>query len=182
MTSTHIPGCFEIQADLHTDERGLFVKTVVREEFLKCGLECDFVEQYYSISWPGVIRGMHFQRPPHEHAKLVYCVLGCVIDAVVDLRIGSPTHGQTLTVELSAAKGNMIYVPRGLAHGFCAREESVLVYNVSSAYAPQADTGVLWNSAGIEWPVDQPILSPRDQSFPPLPSFSSPFVFEAVQS
>jgi dTDP-4-dehydrorhamnose 3,5-epimerase len=178
---TAIPGCFEIQADLHTDDRGLFVKTMHRNEFVKYGMECDFVEQYYTVSRPGVIRGLHFQLPPHAHAKLVYCIAGSVIDAVIDLRAGSPTYHKCLTLDLNAEKGNMIYVPRGLAHGFCAREKSVMVYNVTSAYAPQHDAGLLWNSAGIDWPVKSPILSERDRGFPVLDIFHSPFRFDRVQ-
>jgi dTDP-4-dehydrorhamnose 3,5-epimerase len=175
-----IPGCYEIQSEVHKDSRGLFVKTVHREEFAKHGLESDFPEQYYTFSNAGVVRGLHFQRPPHDHAKLVFCASGSVLDAVLDVRAGSPTYGKSCLVELSSEKRNMLYIPRGLAHGFCAIEDSVMVYNVTSLYAPQYDDGLRWDSAGIAWPVHDPIVSERDRSFPRLDAFQSPFRFVQV--
>jgi dTDP-4-dehydrorhamnose 3,5-epimerase len=180
--TTSIPGCYEIECDVHIDGRGQFVKTVNHDEFSSYGLESDFVEQYYSRSHAGVIRGLHFQSPPHEHAKLVYCISGTVLDAVLDLRAGSPTYGKSVMIELSSRKGNMMYVPRGLAHGFCALEESVVVYNVTSAYASQYDAGLLWNSAGIHWPFESPILSDRDRSFPAFAALQTPFQYTELHS
>jgi dTDP-4-dehydrorhamnose 3,5-epimerase len=179
---TAIPGCYEIQSELYKDVRGMFVKTVHRETFAEYGLESDFPEQYYTVSESGVVRGLHFQLPPHAHAKLVFCISGSVLDAVVDLRAGSPTYGKSFQTELSGARGNMLYIPRGLAHGFCAFEKSVMMYNVTSMYAPQDDAGLLWNSAGITWPVCNPVLSDRDRSFPVLDSFETPFCFDQVSA
>jgi dTDP-4-dehydrorhamnose 3,5-epimerase len=174
-----IAGCFEILPEISNDRRGRFVKTFHRDLFEKHGLRTDFAEEYYSVSNKGVIRGLHFQTPPHEHAKLVYCVTGRVFDAIVDLRVGSPTFGQFATFELSAEKGNLIYIPHGMAHGFYALTENVtMMYKVTSVYSPQHDGGIRWNSVGIPWPASSPVLSDRDMRFFDLSEFKSPFNFD----
>ncbi|KAF0196333.1 MAG: dTDP-4-dehydrorhamnose 3 5-epimerase [Bacillota bacterium] len=176
--STVIPDCYEMHPVIHTDKRGVFVKTFYEDFFAKNGLKTSFAEEYYSCSWRGVLRGLHFQAPPHDHTKLVFCVLGEVLDAVVDLRVGSPTYGKFETFRLSAQKANMIYVPQGLAHGFYVLSESaILMYKVTTIHSPEHDTGILWSSAGIPWPCLNPIMSARDSMFPPLASFVSPFKY-----
>jgi dTDP-4-dehydrorhamnose 3,5-epimerase len=178
---TTIPGCFEIQPKIFRDDRGMFVKTMQQDAFSQFGLECNFVEQFYTVSRPRVIRGLHLQLPPHAHAKLVYCIAGSAVDTVLDLRVGSPTFRHHYMLELSAEKGNMIYIPQGLAHGFCTPETTAtMVYCVTSAHAPQDDAGLLWDSAGIGWPLTDPILSERDRNLPPLDAFRSPFHFDRV--
>ena len=178
LKQTRIPGCVEIQARQVKDERGIFVKTYNQDSFAERGLRTDWVEQYYSVSEPGVVRGLHFQTPPHEHAKLVYCTAGSVIDVVLDLRRGSPTFGEHISIELSAGQANMLYLPPGLAHGFSTLDQpATLVYNVTSLYQPENDTGIRWDSAGIVWPHDNPQLSLRDQGFTTLSVFDSPFEF-----
>jgi dTDP-4-dehydrorhamnose 3,5-epimerase len=175
-TATGLAGCLLLQPRVLEDARGRFVKTYQSEAFRALGLETDFVEQYYSHSHRGVVRGMHFQRPPFQHAKLVYCVHGAVFDLVLDLRLGSPTYGETRSFTLSAEQGNALYIPAGMAHGFCATSElATLVYNVTSIYAPEHDSGVRWDSIGVEWPVDAPLVSPRDAAFVALADFESPF-------
>lgn len=178
---TAIPGCFHVQPELRADERGSFVKTFREDLFRAHGMATSFAEEYYSLSKPGVVRGLHFQLPPHEHAKLVYCVQGAVLDAALDLRRGSPTYGRHLAFELSAANGHMLYLPAGLAHGFCTLgEPAVMMYKVTSAYAPQHDSGIRWDSAGIAWPEEvrrAPLLSARDQGFATLAEFDSPFAY-----
>ena len=132
------------------------------------------------MSRRGVVRGLHFQGPPADHAKLVFCTQGRVQDGVIDLRVGSPTFRQHALVELSADAANMLYIPAGMAHGFCVLSESAtLVYKVSSQYSPDHDAGVLWNSAGIPWAVADPVLSPRDAAFPRLDAYTSPFRYVA---
>jgi len=174
---TFLAGCFEISPTVRKDMRGAFVKTVLRTEFEARGLTSNFPEQYHSFSRKGVVRGLHFQTPPHHHAKLVYCPSGSVLDAVLDLRKNSPTFGQHYTLELSSENAKMLYVPSGLAHGFCALEdETLMMYLVSSEYAPAHDGGILWNSAHIPWPEGDPILSERDQSFLRLEDFQTPFL------
>jgi len=162
------------------DARGTFVKTFHEATFAELGLRTRFTEQFYTTSMRGVLRGLHFQSPPYDHAKLVYCTAGRVLDVGVDLRRGSPTYGQHLKVELSAETGNMVYLPPGIAHGFLTIADSAtLVYNVTSMYEPIADTGIRWDSAGIEWPVDTPQVSERDSRLPTLGAFDSPFDFNA---
>lgn len=178
LIETAIPGCAEIRPAIRKDFRGRFVKVFQRELFSAAGLCANFTEDFYSVSHQHVIRGLHFQRPPVDHAKLVYCVAGQVQDVVVDIRIGSPTFGRYAVTCLSAEAGNMLYIPTGLAHGFCTLSETaVVIYKTSTSYSPLHDQGVLWNSAGIPWATDTPILSDRDQLHPPLEAFSSPFDF-----
>lgn len=179
LIKTKISGCFELQHNVFDDARGRFVKIFNQDDFENSGLEIRFTEQYYSVSKKNVIRGMHFQLPPHDHAKLVCCVQGVVFDAVIDLRIGSPTYGHAETFELTADKANSIYIPKGMAHGFCTlSDEAILMYNVSSVYSAECDSGILWNSAGIVWPNLDPILSVRDQNFSELDQFMSPFKYD----
>lgn len=176
---TTIPGCHQIFTKVFSDERGFFVKTFHRDIFLEYGLETNFSEQYYSASKKGVLRGLHFQMPPYAHAKLVYCTSGGVLDVVVDLRIGSPTYGKYEMFELTEKIANAIYIPKGLAHGFMAMSENAtMVYNVTNVYAQAHDTGIKWDSVGIPWPEDKPIISKRDSNFYSLSDFSSPFQYE----
>lgn len=176
---TEISGCYEIQGNVFRDERGRFVKTFHKDLFVKNGLEGNFEEEYYTVSLKRVLRGMHFQIPPHEHAKLVYCILGSVLDAVVDLRMDSPTYAEHATFKLSADQANMIYIPVGMAHGFYVlSEEAIVVYNVTSMHSPDHDTGILWSSAGICWPDKNPIVTTRDSQFVALSNFQSPFHFK----
>jgi dTDP-4-dehydrorhamnose 3,5-epimerase len=166
---TRIPGCYLIRPWRRHDERGLFVKTFHASAFRELGLEHNFRESYYSISRKGVLRGMHFQRPPSDHAKLVYCVTGTILDAFVDLRGGSGVFGAHECVELSAENGLVLYLPPGVAHGFYVlSDEAITVYHVAVEYDPVADSGVRWDTCGIPWPTASPILSVRDCNLPPL--------------
>lgn len=175
---TAIDGCFQLIPNILSDARGNFVKVFHQDLFREHGLATDYAEEFYSLSRRGVVRGLHFQSPPREHAKLVYCPQGKVFDAALDLRVGSPSYGQHVTLELSAENGHLLYLPPGLAHGFYAlSEEALMVYKVTTTYAPQCDCGVLWNSAGIAWPAPAPLLSARDQLFQPLAEFDSPFTY-----
>jgi len=177
---TAIPGCFELRPAISRDSRGTFVKTFHSDWFARNGLRADWREQYYSVSRRGVLRGLHFQLPPHDHAKLVYCTCGEVVDAAVDLRVGSPSYGHHVRIVLSVAEGNAVYLPSGLAHGFYTSSESAtVVYNVTSVYAPAHDAGIRWNSAGIAWPTREPIVSDRDLGFPGMGEFASPFRYPA---
>ncbi len=176
--ATRIPGCLELRPRRHEDERGRFVKVFHHDTFAALGLATEFAEDYYTVSRRGVIRGLHFQRPPMDHAKLVYCLAGQVQDVALDLRMGSPTYGEHAVVELTAQIGNMLYLPAGLAHGFCVRSESAtLAYKVTSHYSAEHDAGILWNSAGIDWATSLPILSGRDRQHPGLADYVSPFPF-----
>lgn len=176
LRQTTLAGCYEIIPSFFCDERGSFVKTFHFDTFIKHGLNTEWKEEYYSVSKQGVLRGLHFQLPPHDHEKLVYCTAGCVFDVAVDLRVGSPSYGEHFQLELNAEKANMLYIPRGFAHGFCVKSESAtMMYKVSSVYAPEHDGGILWSSVGIKWPEDKPVLSLRDSQFQDFSTFKSPF-------
>lgn len=175
---TVIPGCYEIAPPVFRDERGSFIKTFHKDEFIKHGLATEWKEEYYSVSKHRVLRGLHFQLPPHDHEKLIYCTEGGVMDVIIDLRVGSPAYGKYVAVELTAEKANMVYLPRGVAHGFYVTAPSAtMLYKVSTQYAQAHDTGLLWNSVGIDWPDDKPVLSDRDKSFSAFCDFISPFSF-----
>ena len=178
---TKIPGYLEILPVLRSDPRGSFVKTFHAAAFATLRLTTQFAEEYYSISKCGVLRGMHFQTPPAEHTKMVYCVLGRVRDVVVDLRVESPTFGQYEIIDLNAELANMLYIPAGLAHGFyVGSETAILLYKVTSVYSPQNDKGILWSSLGIPWPAPDPLVSERDRQFPAFQDFQSPFVYDGA--
>ena len=175
-TETGLPGCYELQPIIREDNRGTFIKTFHAEVFQKHGLVTSFAEEYYSVSKKNVLRGMHFQTPPAQHVKLVYCTYGEVIDGVVDLRKESPTYKQHRLFSLNSKKGNMIYIPEGLAHGFYTVSDiAIMMYKVTSLYAPENDSGIRWDSVGISWPIIEPIMSKRDQEFASLMEFQSPF-------
>ncbi len=176
---TALPGCYEIDPAAFDDRRGSFVKPFNAGLFEERGLTAVFREQYYSVSHRNVVRGLHFQVPPLDGVKLVYCLAGAVFDVVVDLRKGSPSFGRHLTFELNENNHKVLYLPSGLAHGFQAlSDRAIMVYNTSSEYSAGHDRGVLWNSAGVAWPLERPVISERDSGFPALADFDSPFVYE----
>jgi dTDP-4-dehydrorhamnose 3,5-epimerase len=176
---TNLEGLFLIQSNVFKDQRGIFVKTFHKESFEENGLETVFRESFFSISKKNVIRGMHFQLPPDDHVKLVYCTYGKVLDVVVDIRNNSQTYGKSFSVELTEDNGNILYIPKGFAHGFKSlTDNSVVVYLTTKEYSPENDTGIRWDSFGFNWQVDNPILSERDKNFLPLSEFRSPFVYE----
>lgn len=173
---TDFAGLFVLKPVIRRDERGCFVKTYHHRLFQEAGLPFEPKEEFFSVSAKDVVRGMHFQAPPMAHAKLVYCVVGRVLDVVLDLRQASPTCGQAFSRELSAENCEMLFIPVGFAHGFLALEDdTIMVYQTGTVHSPPHDTGLLWNSFGYDWPVKNPILSPRDQQFPKWSEFTSPF-------
>lgn len=173
---TPLDGCFEIRPFFSEDERGTFVKTFHVERFAELGLPTGWREEYYSSSRKGVLRGMHFQTPPNDHEKLVYCIQGRVLDVVVDLRKASPTFSKHVAIELNAARGTGLMIPKGMAHGFLALSEDVLMtYKVTTVYAPSNDMGIRWDSFGAAWGITQPIISARDAAHPVFSDFVSPF-------
>lgn len=177
--SNKLPGCYELLPEARKDSRGVFIKTFHQDVFSEHQLVTRFAEEYYSVSHKGVLRGMHFQTPPYDHIKIVYCVYGEVFDVLVDLRNGSPTYGQFEIFQLNSKEGNMLYIPSGLAHGFyVTSEQAVLMYKVTTIYKPDHDSGILWNSIGIPWPDDCPFVSERDRGFLGLDEFKSPFRYK----
>ena len=176
VTNTEIPGCMRLQAPCSRDVRGTFIKSYHVGCFAGQGLDFKIAEVYYSSSRQGVLRGLHFQVPPADHIKAVCCVSGAVLDVVVDLRLGSPTYGKHVLVTMSAEHPEILYIPRGLAHGFLViSPEATLLYYVSTVHTPEADCGIRWDTCDIPWGVTHPILSDRDSRFPSLAAFKSPF-------
>lgn len=179
--ATDIPGCFVLQARRLHDVRGSFVKTFHAERFEELGLRTDWREEYFSTSVAGVVRGMHFQTPPADHAKMVFCLIGSVLDVVVDLRRGSPAFGRATGFELSAENGRGLYIPTGCAHGFVSTSaESGMYYKVTSVHSPDHDAGIAWDSIDFAWPVEAPLLSERDRRHPRLFQFETPFTFDPM--
>lgn len=173
---TRLAGCYVLRTKVREDMRGSFTKVYHEGAFRELGLTTEFREEYFSVSKRNVLRGLHFQLPPADHEKLVWCMSGKVLDVVLDLRRASSTYGAHQSFMLSGGSGEMIYIPRGMAHGFLTlSDEAVMVYKVTSVYAPACDAGIRWDTAGIDWGVSSPLLSERDQGFVSLADFSSPF-------
>lgn len=164
--TTPFDDLFILEYNIFRDTRGEFVKTIHDDVFRSHGLDYLFVENYFSVSHKNVIRGMHFQNQPHDHAKLVYAVTGRTLDVVLDIRKSSPTYGEYYSVKLSAEKRNAIYIGKGFAHGFLSLEDNSLVeYHTTTAQNKAAEAGIKWDSFGFEWNVENPIISERDQAF-----------------
>ena len=178
---THaLAGLLEFIPRLFGDPRGVFFETYSARLMQEAGLPADlnWVQDNQSSSQRGVLRGLHFQRPPQAQAKLVRVAQGRVLDVVVDLRRASPTYGQHQKVELTAALGNVLYVPVGFAHGFVALDDDTLfLYKCSGYYTPSAEGGLRWDDAalGIDWGVDEPLVSGKDVELPGFAGFESPF-------
>jgi dTDP-4-dehydrorhamnose 3,5-epimerase len=171
---TPVEGCLELRLEPVADRRGSFVKVLHGATLRSLGLDLPVEEVFFSRSATGVVRGLHFQRPPADVAKLVWCLAGEVVDAVVDLRPGSPTFRRHAVVRLSPEAANAVYVPHGCAHGFLVtRGEALVGYAQSGLHDPVREGGVRWSSAGIDWGVDPAllaaaVLSDRDAAFPDL--------------
>ncbi len=178
-----IPGCYLLTLPRFPDARGEFRKLLHAPSLAALGLETGFAESYVSVSYRGVLRGMHFQLPPSDHAKLVTCLAGSARDGLLDLRQGSPAYGHSLSVMLDGDDPQAVYVPRGVAHGFAShRDGTALLYYTTSVHDPECDAGVHADSAGIDWwagadGIGAPVMSPRDAALPALAAFKSPFVF-----
>jgi dTDP-4-dehydrorhamnose 3,5-epimerase len=171
-----LEGAYLITLPTSHDARGTFVKTFHEGLMAKHGIQFTLRESYYSFSKKDVIRGMHFQLPPHDHSKFVFCPTGAIMDVIVDLRKGSATYRQYCCNELSADNHKALYIPEGFAHGFKSLADgSMTYYLLSSVYNKEHDTGVRYDSIELDWGVAQPIISDRDRSFVGLEEFASPF-------
>jgi len=161
---TSIEGLFQVFPRLLEDHRGIFFESYNRKEFVKNGLDLNFVQDNQSFSLKGVLRGLHFQLPPFAQGKLVTVSKGLALDVAVDLRIGSKTYGKYEIFELSGTKRNMVYIPEGFAHGFLALEETILGYKCTNFYSKESESGIIWNDAdlNIDWGIKNPLLSDKD--------------------
>lgn len=168
----------------HGDARGWFSETYSRRRLAECGIDLEFVQDNQSFSAQrGTLRGIHFQTPPHAQAKLVRCLAGAIFDVAVDLRAGSPSHGQWVGATLTADGGEQLFIPVGFGHGFLTLTNDVQVgYKASGYYAPECDAGIAWDDPeiGIAWPLADivPLLSAKDQTLPRLRDYSSPFAYD----
>lgn len=167
VVETKLNGVYILEYNSFNDDRGEFVKTIHHDTFVRNNLNCQFQESFYSVSRKDVIRGMHFQNVPNEHDKLVYVVMGKIIDVVIDLRNSSRTFGKYFTVELSQENRLGLFIEKGFGHGFLSLQENTIVeYHTTSSQNSESEGGIKWDSFGFKWPVTNPILSARDGSFP----------------
>ncbi|MCC5929579.1 MAG: dTDP-4-dehydrorhamnose 3,5-epimerase [Cyclobacteriaceae bacterium] len=179
---TPFKGLYEIQPTVLRDDRGYFFESYHQKKLSQSGIDARFVQDNQSFSPKGVLRGLHFQRPPFDQGKLVRTIIGKALDVVVDLRQGSPTFGQHYKLVLDADKFNMLYVPPGFAHGFLALSDCVFFYKCTNFYDKASDGGIRWNDPdlAIDWGVAEANISAKDLQLPLLSEFlagNNPWVF-----
>lgn len=183
ISSTPLKGVVIIEPAVFGDHRGWFMETYNEKVLLKHGIDVKFIQDNQSFSaTKGTLRGLHYQLNPKSQTKLVRCTKGAIYDVAVDIRIGSPTFGEWVGIELTEENKKQLLVPKGFAHGFLTLSEDVEVqYKVDELYAPQHDRGIMWNdpSIGIEWPIDStPVLSAKDEQAPLLKEAENNFKYE----
>ena len=177
---TPIEGLLVIEPQVYKDARGYFVETYNEQRYREAGIDAVFVQDNQSCSSYGVVRGLHFQRPPYCQAKLVCCTVGRVLDVAVDLRKNSPTFGQWFGVELSEENKRQFYIPKGFAHGFSVlSNQAIFTYKCDNLYHPEAEGGLLLSDPelAIDWqiPEELRIISDKDKKHPRMAEFDSPF-------
>ncbi|HLM43347.1 MAG TPA: dTDP-4-dehydrorhamnose 3,5-epimerase [Archangium sp.] len=170
ISETELPGVLLLEPKRFGDDRGFFMELFHAKRYSEAGIPGPFVQDNFSRSAKGILRGLHFQQP-HAQGKLVQVFAGTVYDVAVDIRRGSPTFGKWVGVELSADNRRQLWVPAGFAHGFCVLSESAdFHYKCTELYSPASEHGIAWNDPdlGIPWPVKSPLLSPKDSAAPRL--------------
>jgi len=177
---TEIPDVYIIEPSVFGDNRGYFLESFNLEKFEENVYPIKFVQDNESKSSKGVLRGLHFQKPPFDQAKLVRCIEGRVMDVAVDIRKGSPTYGKHVAIELTGENKRQLFVPRGFAHGFSVLSDTaVFAYKVDNRYAPEFDAGIRWNDKelNIQWGMEdsEVMISAKDAELPFLSEFESPF-------
>ena len=181
-TRLDVPEVILVEPRVFQDDRGFFMESYKRSDFESNGIAEQFVQDNYSHSVKGVLRGLHYQRQPRAQGKLVMAIRGEISDVAVDIRRGSSTYGRWVSAVLSSENHRMLYVPAGFAHGFCVlSDEADVVYKVAGGeYAPELEGGIIWSDPeiGIEWPVTEPILSEQDACLPPLSDAEHNFVYQ----
>ena len=165
---TELGGVMITKPKTFEDERGFFMESYKKSEFVKNGITVEFDQDNHSKSTFGVLRGLHFQKWPYEQAKLVRCIRGKILDVAVDIRKGSDTFGKYIKIELSEDNKQMLFIPKGFAHGFVTiSSEAEICYKTSGEYVASADCGIIWNdpTISIDWGIDfEPILSSKDKN------------------
>ena len=164
-----IPDIILVDPQSFPDDRGFFFESFKESEFLSGGIDKKFVQDNFSHSIRGVIRGLHFQKTPKAQAKLVSVLKGEIFDVAVDIRKNSPTYGKWVSEILSENNHKLLYIPEGFAHGFCVlSEEADVLYKVSNEYSPEHEDGIIWNDPklNIDWPISKPIVSSNDSKLP----------------
>jgi dTDP-4-dehydrorhamnose 3,5-epimerase len=177
-TDTVLKDVLIVQPRVFEDPRGYFYESYSREAFLKNNLDLDFVQDNQSLSQPGVLRGLHFQKPPFAQGKLVRVIKGAVLDVAVDIRKSSPTYGQSFALELNERNKTMLWIPEGFAHGFLTLEENTIFqYKCTNVYNKASEGGLLWNDPDlhIDWGTTEPLLSDKDKLLSRFSEFNSPF-------
>ena len=161
------------------DDRGWLTKLFHADAFAQMGLPGGLQEVFATCSGARVVRGLHFQAPPATQAKLVTCLTGAVLDVVLDIRAGSVTYGRHCTVDLDGEHGELLYLPAGFAHGFAVvADPALMLYAVTHVWEPSCDAGVRWDSAGVDWPYADAVISERDAALPSLDRLVSPFAVD----
>lgn len=168
---TSIPGVVIIEPKVLPDERGFFMETYKKTDYEKAGIKDYFVQENHSKSSRGTLRGLHYQKDPKAQGKLVRALKGEIFDVAVDIRQGSLTYGKYVSASLSEENRRILYIPVGFAHGFCViSPEAEVTYLTTDVYTPEQDRGIIWNDPeiGIKWPINNPVLSPKDMKHPTL--------------
>lgn len=174
VTKTDIEGAYLIDLDVYGDKRGFFLESYHYQRYAEHGIDVEFVQDNRSFSVKSIVRGLHYQMR-HPIGHLIYVTHGCVFDVGVDLRPHSATFGKYVAYTLSADKPQQLYLPPGVAHGFCTlADENEILYKCSEYYDPNDEAGVLWNDPdiGIDWPIQHPAIKERDAAFPKLKEIS----------
>lgn len=175
-----IPEVILVEAQIFSDERGFFMESFKESEFVSNEIKTKFVQDNFSRSVKGVLRGLHYQKNPQAQAKLVIALQGEIFDVAVDIRKGSPTYGKWVGEILSDKNHRLLYIPEGFAHGFCVLSHSAdVIYKVNSEYSPEHERGILWNDAdlAIKWPIDKPVMIKKDLDVPVLKNADNNFVY-----
>ena len=175
-----IPDIILVEPKLFLDNRGFFYESFKESDFFVNGITKKFVQDNFSHSTHGVIRGLHYQKKPRDQAKIITVVKGKIFDVVVDIRKNSPSYGKWISEIISEDDHKLLYVPEGFAHGFCVlSQEADIFYKVSNEYSKEHEMGIIWNDSAINisWPIEKPIISDKDNQLPLLKNSDSDFIY-----
>jgi len=170
-----------VEPKIFSDNRGFFYESFKESDFLSYGIIDKFLQDNFSHSVRGVIRGLHYQNPPKSQAKLVTVIKGKIFDVAADIRKKSPTYGKWVSEILSEENHRSLYIPEGFAHGFCVlSEQADVTYKVNNEYSPQHEQGIIWNdqTLNISWPIEKPVISEKDQQLSSLEKLKNDFTYQ----